>query len=150
MSQSLSKLYVHLVFSTRGREPSLTDILRGGVHEHLATIFRGLGSFALEINSEPDHIHILFVLPRTMSLSEVVQKVKSRSSFLIKRLDESISDFAWQGGYGGFSVSASRIEGVRRYIRNQRAHHRTHTWKDEYRRWLREYEVEFDDRFVWD
>jgi putative transposase len=150
MPQSLSKVYIHLIFSTKNREPILLDIHRDRLHEYMAGILRDLGAPAIEINSEPNHAHVLFVLSRTHSLSDTVKELKRGSSLRLKEFDAAYHDFHWQAGYGAFSVSQSMVETVRKYIRNQREHHRVESFQDEMRRWLVKYEIEFDERYVWD
>jgi putative transposase len=97
-----------------------------------------------------DHVHLLFGLARTSALSEVVKEVKRGSSIWIKTKSADLSDFAWQNGYGAFSVGFSQIETVRAYIMNQEEHHPTASFQDELRTLLRRYRIEFDERYVWD
>ena len=97
-----------------------------------------------------DHVHSLFALARTSALSEIVKEIKRGSSLWIKTKSKGLSDFAWQNGYGAFSIGSSQIEAVRRYIKNQEEHHRTASFQDEFRTLLRRYRIEFDERYVWD
>jgi len=150
MPQSLSKHYAHLVFSTKHRELVLLDRFRDRLHDYMRGILRGMSCFAVELNSEPDHVHVLFALSRTVALAEAVQQFKRSSSVWLKQLDPSLSNFYWQRGYGAFSVSESLVEAIREYIRNQREHHRNESFQDEYRRILTKYGLECDERYVWD
>lgn len=150
MSQSLAQLYVHLIFSTKNREPVLADDVRAGLHSYLGGIFRDLNSPAIEINSEPDHAHILFTLSRTHALSDVVSQIKRGSSAWLKTQNSIYSKFHWQNGYGAFSVSQSNMEEVREYVRHQCDHHKKATFEEEFRAFLRRYNVEFDERYIWD
>src|SRR6266446_4871587 len=150
MAQSLAKIYIHLIFSTKNRQRILEDGVRTELHKYLGGILRDLKSPSIEINTEPDHAHILFVLSRTLSISDVVQEVKSGSSAWLKTKASIYADFHWQNGYGAFSVSQSAVAEVQQYIRNQRDHHRRMTYEDELREFLRRYEVEFDERYLWD
>lgn len=150
MPQSLAKLYIHLIFSTKNRERILGDDARADLHSYLGGILRDLDSPAVEINSEPDHIHILLNLSRTHSLSDVIMQVKRGSSAWLKSKDARYGLFHWQSGYGAFSVSQSAVNDVRTYIRDQREHHRTRTFQEEFRAFLQRYEIEFDERYVWD
>jgi putative transposase len=150
MPQSLAKIYIHLVFSTKNRERVLTDDIRPDLHSYLGGILNGLGCAPVEINSEPDHVHILFILSRTESVSNVVPQVKKSSNDWLRTKDARFAQFFWQAGYGAFSVSQSAVEEVRAYIRNQHEHHQRTSFQDEYRAFLRRYEVEFDERYVWD
>lgn len=150
MPQSLAKIYVHLVFSTKNRERVLPDDLRLDFHSYLGGILNGLGCVPVEINSEPDHAHLLFVLSRTETVSNVVGQVKKSSNDWLRSKDPRFAQFFWQAGYGAFSVSQSAVEEVRDYIRNQHEHHRLKSFQEEYRAFLRRYELEFDERYVWD
>ena len=150
MAQSLSKIYVHLIFSTKDRERTLPDEIRPDLHAYLGGTFKGLGCSPIEINTEPDHLHALFLLARTKPLSEVVGHVKKSSNDWLRSQGPWFAGFFWQAGFGAFSVSQSQVEDVRAYIRNQREHHRVKSFQDELRAFLKAYEVEFDERYVWD
>jgi REP element-mobilizing transposase RayT len=150
MAQSLAKNYIHLIFSTKGREPLLRDDIRPQLHAYLGGILRDLNSPAIEINSEPDHLHVLFVMSRTMSLSQIVQEIKTGTSAWLKKQSTEYANFHWQNGYAAFSVSQSSVPDVRNYVRNQREHHRRMTFQDEVREFLRRFEIEFDERYLWD
>jgi REP element-mobilizing transposase RayT len=116
----------------------------------MAGILRGKQCPALIIGGMPDHVHALFVLARTRSLSEVVEDVNKNSSRWIKTQGSSFHGFYWQAGYGAFSVSQSSVDEVRAYIENQMEHHKTRTFQDEYRLFLKKYGVSFDERYIWD
>ncbi len=150
MPQSLARLHVHLVFSTKRRSHWLRDVTRDRLHGYMATILQNLGCPALLINSVEDHVHILFELNRTSALSAVVEPLKTSTSKWIKTQGAEYVEFAWQAGYGAFAVSESNIAGVRRYIANQREHHRNKTFEEEFRSFLERHNVVFDERYVWD
>ena len=150
MPQSLAKIYVHLVFSTKNRDPLLPRDVHADFHAYLGGILRDLESPGIEINSEPDHVHILFVLSRTRALSDVVGQLKSGSSAWLKTKGAVFAGFHWQNGYGAFSVSQSGVDEVREYIRRQHDHHQRMSFQDEFRAFLRRYAIEFDERYVWD
>jgi putative transposase len=150
MAQSLAKIYIHLIYSTKNREPLLRDDIRPDLHAYLGGILRDLNSSAIEINSEPDHLHVLFAMSRTMSLSQIVQEIKTGTSAWLKKQSPLYANFHWQNGYAAFSVSQSGVPHVRNYIRNQREHHQRMTFQDEVREFLRRYETEFDERYLWD
>lgn len=150
MPQSFAEIYVHLVFSTKNRERVIPDDLRTDLHSYLGGIVNGLGCVPVEINSEPDHVHILFILSRTETVSNVVGQVKKSSNDRLRTKDGRFAQFFWQAGYGAFSVSQSAIEEVRQYIQDQHLHHQQTSFQDEYRAFIRRYEVEFDERYVWD
>lgn len=150
MPQSLSKIYIHLIFSTKDRERTLPDEIRPDLHAYLGGIFKGLGCSPMEINTEPDHLHALFLLSRTKTVSDVVGHVKKSSNDWLRSQGPQFAGFFWQAGFGAFSVSQSQVEEVRTYIRNQSEHHRVKSFQDELRAFLKAYEVEFDERYVWD
>ena len=150
MAQSLSKIYVHLIFSTKDRERTLPDEIRSDLHSYMAGTLKGLGCAAIEINTEPDHAHVLFVLARTAALSDVVGQLKKSLNDWLRKQGPQFASFFWQAGFGAFSVSQSQVGDVRAYIRNQREHHRAKSFQEELRALLKAYEVEFDERHVWD
>ncbi|MEP7008899.1 MAG: IS200/IS605 family transposase [Acidobacteriota bacterium] len=150
MPHSLARLHIHLVFSTKNREPLITDGIRDSLHAYMATVLKNLGCAPLLINSVEDHIHLLFDLARTVSVSQAVKDVKRSSSRWIKIQWPALVGFAWQTGYGAFAVSESNAESVRAYIADQREHHRTRTFQEEYRQFLERHRIEFDERYVWD
>ena len=150
MPQSLANLYVHLIFSTKDRHPFLTNDVRPDLHAYMATVLTGLNSPAVLINSVTDHVHILFKMGRTVTLAQVVEDVKKSSSKWIKTRGPSFSKFAWQAGYGGFSVSESNAPKVANYIRNQEEHHRKKSFQEEYREFLEKHKMPYDERYMWD
>jgi hypothetical protein len=116
----------------------------------MATILKGLESPAILINGVEDHVHVLFTLSRNYAVKKIVQDVKADSSLWIKKKGVAYSEFHWQAGYGAFSVSQSNLEAVLQYIRDQEEHHRTRSYQDEFRRLCELYEIEIDERYVWD
>ncbi len=151
MAQSLSRLWTHLIFSTKGRFPFLSDkALRLRMHAYLATMLRSLDCQTSIVGGVEDHVHALFALSRTHSLAAVVKEIKRTSSAWIKDASRAQSKFHWQNGYGAFSVSRSHLDEVRRYIEDQEEHHRKVSFQDEYRAFLRKYELEWDERYLWD
>ena len=150
MPQSLARLCVHLVFSTKHREPCLHDRVRPDLHAYMATVLKNLGCPVLIINSIHDHVHVLIDLGRTVSVSAAVEEVKKSSSKWIKTQGDGFAAFAWQAGYGAFAVSESNVAAVRQYIATQEEHHRKISFQDEYRAFLTKHNIAFDDRYVWD
>jgi putative transposase len=150
MAQSLSKILVHLIFSTKNREAIIRDEIRDKLHRYSASILKEWDSPAVLINSVEDHIHILFSLSKNHSISKIVEEIKKASSKWIKGKGNAYGGFYWQSGYGAFSVSQSNAAEVERYIGNQKEHHRHKTFQDEFREFLNRYEVPFDERYVWD
>lgn len=116
----------------------------------MATVLANLDSPAVVINSVEDHVHVLFKMSRTVTLAKVVEEVKKSSSKWLKTQDPEFKQFAWQAGYGGFSVSESNAAQVANYIRKQEEHHRVKTFQEEYREFLEKNGVQYDERYVWD
>ena len=129
MPQSLARLHVHLIFSTKLRAAMLHDGIRDSLHRYMAVVLQNLGCPPTLINSVEDHVHILFELNRTVAISTVVEDVKKSSSRWIKTLGADFAEFSWQAGYGAFAVSESNVGAVRDYIANQREHHRRKTFQ---------------------
>jgi len=150
MPQSLAAIYVHLVFSTKQRERVLTSEIRERLFPYLAAILNRHHSPALKVGGHHDHVHVLLRLPRTVALSELVGELKGESSKWLKREFPAFGGFAWQAGYGAFSVSASQLDEVSDYIIKQDLHHDTTSFQDEYRRLLNRFGVDYDERYVWD
>jgi putative transposase len=150
MGQSLSKVYVHLIFSTRDREPLLLGGLRGEMHAYLAAVLNNHDSPALKVGGTTDHVHALFRLSKNRTLAGLVEEIKTSSSRWIKTQARGMGGFHWQSGYGGFSVSPSELERVVEYVEEQEAHHRLVSFQDEYRRLLKQHNIEYDERYVWD
>ena len=150
MPQSLSSILIHLIFSTKNREPSLSPEIDAELYPYIASIFKAMKSPALIIDGASDHLHTLFSLSRVVTIADLVEEVKTESSKWIKTKGQEFRNFHWQNGYGAFSISQSQVSTVKRYIRRQKEHHRRVTFQDEYRRFLAAYEVEYDERYVWD
>ena len=150
MPQSLARLHIHLIFSTKNREPVLHEAVRESLHAYMATVLQNFGCPAVLINSVADHVHILFELGRTVAVSDAVEEVKKSSSRWIKTQGDAFTGFAWQAGYGAFAVSESNVATVREYIATQHEHHRKKTFQEEYRAFLERHGVAFDERYVWD
>ena len=149
MPQSLSQIYIHLVFSTKNRQPFISDAIAPDLYSYMATVFYDeCRSPAKLIGGVEDHMHALFNLARTKSIAEVVEAVKTSTSKWMKT--QGSTTFSWQTGYGAFSVSRSNIETVEDYIRRQKERHRKQDFKGEFRGLLEKHDVEYDERFVWD
>jgi putative transposase len=150
MAQSLSSILIHLVFSTKNREPFITPAIETELHPYMAKIFRELKSPSLTIDGTSDHLHILFSLGRVIKVADLVEEVKTESSKWIKTKGQEFSTFHWQKGYGAFSIGQSNVEALKRYIRRQKPHHRRVTFQDEFRKFLKRYQIDYDERYVWD
>jgi REP element-mobilizing transposase RayT len=139
-----------MIFSTKNREPFITPAIETELHPYMATIFRELKSPSLTIDGTSDHVHILFSLGRIIKVADLVEEVKTESSKWIKTKEQEFRNFHWQKGYGAFSIGQSNVAALKRYIRGQKQHHRRITFQDEYRRFLKTYGIDYDERYVWD
>jgi REP element-mobilizing transposase RayT len=149
MPQSLSKVILQIIFSTKNRDPWLDANVRPRMHAYLATICRDLGADFVHVGGVSDHVHIVTTLPRTLSQAQFIEQIKKTSSKWIKTVDAQYRGFSWQRGCGAFSVSPSQLDAVRQYIDGQKEHHRIRTFQEEYRELLRKDRVDFDERYVW-
>jgi putative transposase len=151
MPQSLAQIYLHIVFSTKNRRPFLDDSgLREQMHRYLNGIAQGVGCPLLAVGGVADHVHLLCRMSRTITVADLLRNLKRDSSIWFKAIEGSAKDFEWQSGYGAFSISPGHVAAVTHYLESQESHHATVTFQDEFRRLLQKYEVEFDERFVWD
>ena len=151
MPQSLSNVLIHVVFSTKHRQPYLrTPDLRGIMTGYVIGILRNIKCPSLIIGAVEDHMHILCSLHRTVTIANLVEEVKTSSSARIKEEGPAVGDFHWQNGYGAFSVSPSNVEQVKAYIAGQEEHHRKRTFQEEFRLMLERHGIEYDERYVWD
>ena len=151
MPQSLAKILVHTVFSTKERRPFLPDkALREELHRYLGGILSNLGCQPIIAGGVEDHVHLLCALSRTCEPAEMVKEAKRGSSLWLKTKGPDLQDFGWQNGYGIFSIGFSQIQSVRDYIARQEEHHRKVSFQEEFRQLLRRYEIECDERYVWD
>lgn len=150
MAQSLAKVLVHIIFSTKCRQRLLTKTIREELHAYLVGTLRNLDSPAILVNSVEDHVHILCSLSRKYAISKLLEETKKESSKWIKTKGASFRGFHWQNGYGVFSVSQSRLEATRRYIAEQEKHHRRMSFQEEFRRFLDRHQIPYDERYVWD
>jgi REP element-mobilizing transposase RayT len=150
MAHSFTNLLVHLVFETKGREPWLGASVLPQVLRFLAGGVSELGGIPLEINGIADHVHILAKVRQDRALADVLREIKARSSGWIHNHFPDLRHFAWQKGYGAFSVSHSQLGVVRAYIRNQEEHYRNKLFAVEFVQLLRAPEIEFDERCLWE
>ncbi|MES2779099.1 MAG: IS200/IS605 family transposase [Bacteroidota bacterium] len=150
MGQSLVKNYVHIVFSTKYREPFIQESLDNELYAYLGGICQKLECHPIKIGGYTDHIHILCMLSKKITLMKLVEEVKSHSSKWVKTKGEVYRNFYWQNGYGAFSVNPAEVDVVINYIANQKEHHGKKKFQDEYRAFLKKYRVEFDEKYVWD
>ncbi len=149
MPQSLSKVLVHLIFSTKHREPLIGPEIRPRLHAYMVGILDNLQSPSLQTGGVADHVHSLFLLHRTISQADLIEEVKKSSSKWMKA-EGGVRGFTWQTGYGAFSIGESQADTVIRYIQKQEEHHRKVSFQDEFRKFLARYKVPYDERYVWD
>ena len=151
MPQSLAQIYLHIVFSTKERRPFLQDhSIRNELHHYLGGICNGADCPVLRVGGVADHVHLLCRFGRTITLADLVKELKRSSSLWVKTKSLELADFHWQNGYGAFSVSPAHVEMIRDYIARQEEHHASVTFQDELRRLLTKYNLEWDERYVWD
>lgn len=124
--------------------------LREETHHYLGGVANVKGAQSLGVGGVEDHVHMLIVLPRTLSIADLIRDLKRGSSLWIKDRDPAVADFAWQSGYGAFSVGQTETDIVLEYIRHQEDHHRVQTFQEEYRAFLNKYGIKYDERYVWD
>ena len=148
MSQSLSQLYVHIIFHTKGNN-SIKTTDSDKLYTYMGGVINHTGSVPIRINGMTDHIHILCILSKNISLASLVKEIKTSSSRWIKELDPYYTSFEWQRGYAGFSVSQSVRESTVKYITNQAEHHKKFSFKEEYLAFLKEYGIEYNDEYLW-
>ena len=130
MSQSLSKLYIHIIFRTKKGEFKLTRTVQEELYAYIDTILKAKESTAIIINGSDDHIHILCILSKNIALSKLIEEIKKNSSKWLKTKGSTLGNFKWQNGYGAFSVSQSQVENVKKYINNQEKHHKKRSFQD--------------------
>lgn len=150
MPQSLVKNYLHIVFSTKYRRPLIKPEIEKELYAYLGGICKNLECTPIKIEGYKNHVHLLILLSKKITLVTLIIKLKAHSSKWIKTQGESYKDFYWQKGYGAFSVNPAEVEVVKRYIENQKEHHERKTFQEEYKAFLKKYKVDFDECYVWD
>ena len=148
MSQSLSKLYVHIIFHTRNSRVLIRSEDKARLYSYIGSIIKDNGSTLVSMNGTNDHVHILCILSKNVCLAVLVEEIKRHSSRWIKTLEPYYTKFFWQGGYAGFSVSPSLVQKTKMYIDDQEEHHRKRTFKEELILFLKEYEIDYDERYL--
>ncbi len=149
MPQSFTNLIYHIVFSTKNRQPLITDGVKSRLYDYIGGTIRKQGGIALAINGMDDHVHVLAKLRPDKSISDVLRDLKANSSGWMHDVFPELKDFSWQNGYGAFTVSASQVENVREYIANQETNHKkVGSFRDEFIKMLRANKIEFDERYL--
>ena len=150
MAQTMVKNFIHIVFSTKNREPFINPEIQERLHSYLGGICMSLECHVILVIGSTDHVHILCNLSKKIELMTLIQKLKANSSKWIKTIDVNCNDFKWQEGYAAFSVHYNEIAFAKMDIQNQHEHHREMPFKEEYLALLRKHDVDFDERYVWD
>ncbi len=148
MTHSYRLHYFHLIWSTKGRLPSITPDVQSRLYPYLGAITRNHSGKLLEIGGMSDHVHLLIELSLLDKFSHFIRDLKASSSQWIHKNFSNLHEFAWQEGYGSFSVSYSALQDVKKYIQNQEQHHATMSFEDEYLKFLKLHYVKYDERFV--
>jgi REP element-mobilizing transposase RayT len=150
LASTFTNLLYHLVFSTRKRRSLIKPNMEAELYRYFGGIIRGEGGVLLEVGGTTDHVHLLAKFKAAMSVSDMLQRIKGNSSKWINERPERLSRFAWQTGYGAFSVSQSQVDAVRRYIQGQKEHHRRVSFREEFVRMLERHGIEYDEQYLWD
>jgi len=149
MPQSLARVLLHIIFSTKNRVAYFADLtIRRDLHAYLAATANHLGCQAICVGGVADHVHVVCSLGRTLSVATFVAKLKVSSNQVVR--GKHLCEFSWQNGYAAFSVAESTLEAVTEYVSNQEVHHKRLTFQEEYRALLKRHNVPFDERYVWD
>lgn len=150
MAQSLVKNYIHIVFSTKNRQPLILPSVESELYSYLGGICKNLECQPIMIGGYLDHVHVLCLLSKKLALIKLLEEMKSHSSKWMKTKDDRLKEFYWQNGYGAFSVNPTEVDVAIAYIQHQHEHHRKKTFQEEYRAFLEKYKIEYDERYVWD
>lgn len=150
MGQSLVKMYAHIIFSTKHRQNIIDDEIAEDLFAYIGGICKNLECNPIMVGGYQNHIHILCTLSKKIALMTLLERVKANSSKWAKTKGDKYKDFYWQNGYGCFSVNPSGVDIVKSYISNQKEHHKQKSFEEEYLKFLEEYQVEYDEKYVWD
>ena len=150
MPQSLSKLYIHIVFHTKLNKFKIGNDVKASLYAYMGAVINDNGSIPIIINGTNNHVHILCVMSKTITLAKLVEEIKRHSSRWIKSRGRQYKGFAWQSGYAAFSVSSSLRGKTWEYIRNQEIHHQKKTFREELVMFLNEYGVDYNEKYLWD
>ena len=149
MAQSLSKLFVHIVYHVKTTSVKLREKDENDLYTYIGDVIKSKDCIPISINGVDDHVHILCVLSKNITLAKLVEEIKGNSSRWIKTLHPYYENFTWQRGYGGFSVSSSVHDRTKKYIENQKEHHKKINFKEEYIKFLQEYSIEYNEQYLW-
>ena len=149
MTHTYTELTYHLVWSTKNREPVISPLFQERLYQYIGGSFRNLGAICLEIGGVADHIHILARIPPSIAIANLMREVKTSSTKWLQQDVICNQSFAWQEGYGAFSVSSTHIAPITQYIKNQEEHHKGVTFKEEFINLLHKNEVKFEEKYLW-
>ncbi len=150
MAQTLVKIYIHVVFSTKNRDDLILPVIEDELFSYLGGILRKYNSVLIAANGTENHVHLLISQSKNVALSDLLRELKKASSLWIKTKGHDFGNFQWQAGFGAFSIGQSQIENVKNYIAKQKEHHQTVVFEDEYRKFLQRYEIDFDEKYFLD
>ena len=150
MPQSLSKVYVHIIFSTKNRQNLIDNRIENSLYEYLGGICKGLECNPVRVGGHKNHVHLFCLLSRKVAQMKLLEEIKKQSSKWIKTKGQAYSNFYWQDGYGIFSVNPTETDKVIDYIQLQQEHHKHKSFQDEFITFLKKYQVEYDERYIWD
>jgi len=150
MSGTYTSLYYHLVFSTKNRQNLLTSEVTPRIYDYIGGIIREINGIPIILGGHTEHTHILCSLANTIAISESLRIIKAGSSKWIHQTIPSMKDFAWQEGYGAFSISVTGLDRVKGYILNQHEHHQTQTFQEEFLEFLHRHNIPYDPRYIWE
>ena len=150
MGQSLSKVYVHITFSTKNRIRLIDNEIKQRLFEYLGGVCNQLDCIPLQVGGTDDHVHILCLLSKKITQIKLIEEIKKSSSKWVKTIAPNYRNFYWQDGYGIFSVNPSEVNVVIDYIKNQERHHRKQSYKEEYLAFLKKYIIDYNEEYLWD
>ena len=150
MPNTLSQLYIQIVFAVKGRENLISNDVKATVNKYIAGIIKEKGQKPIIVNGRPDHIHVFVGLKPSMAIADLVREIKNNSTNFINDQKLVKGKFAWQEGYGAFSYSHSHTDSVFNYIANQEEHHQNKTFKQEYLEFLQKFDVTFDEKYLFE
>ena len=149
MATTFTRLLVHVVFSTKNRAELIKPEIESSLHAYMKGIAKNHGSPALEINGTADHVHLLVSLSKRVAVADLLENLKKDSSVWIKTQGPNYRRFYWQEGYGAFTIGESAVSALKRYIANQKAHHRKVSYQEEFLTLMTKYQVDYDERYLW-
>jgi putative transposase len=150
MPQSLSMVIIHIVFSTKDRFAYLDSVIRPHLYAYLATVAHSSNCLTYRVGGTSDHVHFALCLSRTVSIAKLIEELKTSSSIWLKMQQSKLRRFAWQRGYGAFSLKRSDLDNLVAYIDTQEEHHKRKSFQEEYLALLKSHDVQYDERYVWD